>query len=103
MDQWEQRQAAEVTGIASVHGWLYLKPGGQASPPTQHFRCCMVLVISRNIYFADKFLALAAKTEDLTTLKILGLKSLVWSFMDVDKKSCKKHFTGSSEPRGDKL
>lgn len=46
---------------------------------------------------------MAAKTESLATLNILGLKSLVWSLMKVDKKSCKKHFTGSSEPRGDKL
>lgn len=63
----------------------------------------MVLVNSRNIYFVNKFLSMAAKTESLATLNILGLKSLVWSLMKVDKKSCKKHFTGSSEPRGDKL
>lgn len=63
----------------------------------------MVTVTSRNIYFEGKILSLADKAESLTALKILGLKSSVWSFMEVDKKSCKKHFTGSSEPRGDKL
>lgn len=84
--------------------WLVLLiPGEQASLQTQHFRCWVLLVISKNIYFADKFLILADKAEGLTTLKNFRAEVFGMELHEVDKKSCKKHFTGSSEPRGDKL
>lgn len=63
----------------------------------------MLLVISKNIYFADKFLILADKAEGLTTSKNFRAEVFGMELHEVDKKSCKKHFTGSSEPRGDKL
>lgn len=52
------------------------------------------------MYFAGKFLSLADKAEGLNTLEILRLKSLVWSFMEVDKRISKNTSLGQVSLEG---